>query len=211
MGPCIEGIKNGLLHFVEELQSRATVDYRLRLIAYRDLHDPTSTIKPEIHDFTPDVEIFRAQLSAVDTRNDTQKHRGAESTLDALHWALTSNWRERKTHRSIVLVTDDNSHETLHPSTHQGPDNDVNRIIQLFRDMRHSMLFMVTPQLPIYERIEQAAKAARRDVVAEWIPAAERPYEWLASFDWSKLLGMVGGMVSASSIAASFDDEDGAS
>ena len=43
MQRCIDGVKQGLTNFIEGIHSAATVDYRLRLIAFRDLHDPTCT------------------------------------------------------------------------------------------------------------------------------------------------------------------------
>src|SRR6266849_8186398 len=86
MQPCIASIKDGLSNFVQGLQSASEMDFHLRLIAYRDLHDPTASEDRPWHIgvFTSSVDTFQRELEAI-TANGGGEHRGAESTLDALY------------------------------------------------------------------------------------------------------------------------------
>lgn len=201
MAPCIEGVKDGITSFVSGLQSAATVDYRLRLIAYRDLHDPTCNVPWDIYDFTRDAGVFQSWLQSLEA-NCGQERRGAESALDALYLALHSNWREGRAHRTVVLLTDDDSHATLHQGTYSRPDNGVERVIQDFQELRHSMLFMVAPPFPIYKRILDSMKSADRKIIANWVPIDDSPCEGLKHVDWKPLMTMVGQLISGQSVIA---------
>lgn len=201
MQPCIDGVIEGLKRFADGIQSAAAVDYRLRLIAYRDLHDPTCTVAWDVFDFTSDVGQFRSWLTQI-RAHCNQVHRGAESTLDAIYRAIHSSWRMHKTHKTIVVFTDDNTHPALHRTTYGRPDNDVHRVIQDFQELRHAMLFVVAPKYPLYAQIEKSMKAADRKVVAVWVPEDDERYQGLSSVDWGPLMHMLGEVVSATSIVA---------
>ena len=205
MRPCIDGVISGLQRFAEGIQSAAAVDYRLRLIAYRDLHDPTCTVGWDVFEFTSELAEFKDWLSQV--RADcNQKHRGAESTLDAIYRAIHSPWRMQKTHKTIVVLTDDNTHPTLHASTYVRPDNDIHRVIQDFQELRHAMLFMVAPKYPLYAQIEQSMISADRKVVANWVPQDDERYDGLESVAWGPLMNMLGQVVSATSVTVAAAD-----
>src|ERR1700749_4002607 len=88
MDPCIESVKDGIYAFVEGLQSAASVDFRLRLIAYRDRHDPDCGRPWHINDFTDSVEEFRSHLEEVAADGGGEN---PESTIDALYIAIHSN------------------------------------------------------------------------------------------------------------------------
>jgi hypothetical protein len=204
MKPCIDGVLSGLHRFAEGIQTAAAVDYRLRLIAYRDLHDPTCTVGWDIFEFSSKLDEFRYHLNKI-RAHCNQKHRGAESTLDAIYHAIHSSWRTHKTHKTIVVLTDDNTHPRLHRTTYNRPDNDVNRVIQDFQELRHAMLFMVAPKYPLYSKIEQSMIAAERKVVAVWVPENDERYEGLGAVDWGPLMNMLGEVVSATSIVTTTD------
>jgi hypothetical protein len=197
MEPCFEGVRNGLYGFVEGLKSAADVDYRLRLIAYRDRHDPDCRVPWQINSFTNSVEDFRAQLAAV-----TPKGGGGlpESTLDAVYLAIKSDWRLHKTHKTIVLMTDADTHPTLHHSTYNLPDNNIYRVIQEFQSLRHVMLFMVLPRYPLYEQLEKSMKAADRKIVANFVPPDEDRYKGLRGVAWQPLMKLLGQTVSQTSL-----------
>jgi len=211
MQPCIEGVKKGLNLFAEGLQTAATVDYRLRLIAYRDLHDPTCTVDWDVFDFTDNLEEFRSWLNQIRAECN-QEYRGAESALDALYMALHSRWRPLKTHKTIVLLTDDDTHPTLHPKTYAPNaqavlDNNIERIIQDFQGLRHAMLFIVAPKYPLYSQLGKAMTDATRKVIAHWVPMDDSRYEGLNGVNWEPLMSMLGQVVSATSLVVSQDEE----
>lgn len=199
MKPCLDAVLGGLNVFVDGLQSAATVDYRLRLIAYRDRHDLTCTVPFEVFDFASSVDEFKSWLSRIKAECN-QQYRGAESALDAIYIAAHSPWRTDKTHKTIVLMTDDCSHPSLHPTTYPYPDNTVARVIQDLQELRNSMLFMIAPQCAIYEALERSMKSADRRIVADWVPSGDARYEGLRGVDWPRLMLMLGQTVSAATL-----------
>lgn len=206
MTPYIEGMKAGLKQFVEGLQSEATVDFRLGLIAYRDLHDPSCNVAWDEFDFTSDIEEFELWLSKIEAKCG-QLHRGAESTLDAIYRAIHSKWRECKTHRTIIVITDDDTHPTLHSSTFSGYESraHVCRVIQDFNEMTEDrssvILFMIAPQYPLYEAIEKGVTQAGRDCL--WATVED---DELNNVYFIKLMKMLGETISSSSIACQSED-----
>ena len=199
MIPCIKQIKEGLVTFVHSVQSAAEVDFRIRLIAYRDLHDPSAQNDRKwfAGEFTPSADIFQAELSAI-VADGGGDHRGGESTLDALYMAVHSAWRSN-VHKSIVVVTDDDTHPTLHPSTYNLPDNDSFRVIQDLQTLANAMLFLVVPRCPLYQQMEQAMNFADRKVFAYYIPYDDSRYADLNALDWQPLLKMIGETISRAS------------
>lgn len=200
MEPCFEGVINGMNEFASGLQTAAKVDFRLRLIAYRDKHDPKCGTPWQVHDFTNSVEVFREQLSRIRPQGGGD---APESTLDALYLGIHSEWRHSKTHKTIVLLTDADTHPTLHPTTYGRPDNNIYRIIQDFQTLRHAMLFMVVPRLPAYERLERAMKDADRKIVANFVPGGDERYVGLRAVSWEALMRVLGQTVSQTSVVVS--------
>lgn len=198
--PCFDALIENLDAFITSLQSEANVDARLRLIGFRDLHDPTCTHDWTIFEFTDSIPEFRGQLSSLEAKCG-QEYRGAESSLDALFFAVHSDWRQTKTHRTIVLITDDDTYERLHPSLYDRPDNGVERVIQDIQEMRHSMVFLICPKFPIYERIADSMATPDQKIGAVWISNRDgETYKELAGLNWSSLLRMLGQTISKTSI-----------
>lgn len=210
MQHCIDGIKSNIKKFINGLQASSKIDYRLALVAYRDIHDEKiwergikACDEPWIvENFTDDVNTFTTWLD----RPEAQAYGGGEepeSTLDALYIAIKkSSWREHDTHRVIVLFTDSDSHPTIHPKTiHPKPyrekDSRVMKIIEEFQRLKHGMLYMVVPQYQIYETLEKAGHDAIRTVIADYIPNDD---SGLHSINFSELLESIGKTVSASSL-----------
>lgn len=204
MEPCIDGVIDHLYDFVDGLQSAANVDFRLRLIAFRDRHDPDCGTPWHIEEFTSSTEEFKDQLGQVVATGGGDD---PESTLDALYLAIHSRWRSSRTHKTIVLLTDDDTHLTLHPSTYARPDNDIRRVIQDFQTLRHVMLFMVVPEYPAYRQLERAMKDADRKIIASFVPPDDERYQGLAAVQWGPLMSVLGQTVSKTSIVVSQDYE----
>ena len=196
MQPCIDGVRSGILSLVNGLASAASVDFRLRLIAYRDIQPHGCTTPWEIHPFTNSPDQFKAQLASVRAQGGGDP---PESTLDALYLALHSDWRASNTHKTIVLLTDDDTHPTLHRSTYRGHDNNVRRVIADFQALGHVMLFLVAPRFPVYQQLEQSFQDNQRKVIANWV-AYTAQHAGLASVDWRPLMRMIGEVVSATSV-----------
>lgn len=196
MTPCINGVRDGLINLVNGLQASADVDYRLRLLAYRDIHPKGCNTPWEDHAFTSD-EVFKSQVAAVTAQGGGDE---PESTLDAIYRAIHSDWRTSQTHKTIVVLTDADTHPHLHKSTYNRPDNDVGRVIQDFQTLRHAMLFLVAPRCPCYEALEQGAVDADHKVIANWVPHTDLRHSGLSSIDWGPLMMMIGQVVSATSV-----------
>lgn len=202
MQNCIDGIKKHIKEFVAGLQTSAAIDYRLALVAYRDIHDEKiyeggrrACDEPWIiRDFTQDVQEFNSWLDLPDAK----AYGGGdppESTLDALYIAInSSSWRD-KAHRVIVLFTDDDTHPKLHPKTYKRPDNGIKRIIQDYQTLKHGILYLVVPRLQLYEQLEKTGHDAKRKVIAKYVPTGDKG---LKSVDFEKLLMAIGSTVSAS-------------
>ena len=80
MQPCIDGDKENVLKLVEGFQANdnLSLDWRVRLIAYRDLNEGE---RPIINSFTSDVSQFREQLNHLEASGGGDE---PESTLDAI-------------------------------------------------------------------------------------------------------------------------------
>lgn len=204
MDPCIEGVKSNISSFVEGLASAAQVDFRLRLIAYRDLHDPTGKGDPWLEtDFTRSIDEFKSQLTSVKANGGGDK-RDRESTLDALYRAVHSEWRDSRSYRTIALFTDDDTHAKLHESTYMGRQNDVYKLIQDMQDtklLRHFLLFMVLPKYPTYAQIAESMRRAGCKVIVHWVPTyKEDPsYQGLKAVEWTDVMRLLGETVSVTS------------
>lgn len=186
MEPCIEGVVNSVDTFVSSLHSAGQVDYRLRLVAYRDLPFGDQTQATE---FTDDVEEFREQVRALKTRaNNTTE----ESTLDAMCVALESDWRAH-CHRSVLVFTDAAPHTTLHPSTSAPSRDGVEAVTELHRRSK-ALVFILAPHHVSYQEI-----ARRQQVIYQALPADDRRYEGLQNTDFKKVLDFVGRSISSAS------------
>jgi von Willebrand factor type A domain len=184
MEPCIEGVVEGVNTFVTGLHSAGRVDYRLRLIAYRDLPYGDETHST---DFTSDADQFRNWVRALSPRaNDTIP----ESTLDAVCMALQSPWRER-CHRSVVVFTDAGTHTQLHGSTAAPTRDGVQAVIDL-QTKAHALIFILAPQDGAYETI-----AKQQQVIYQALPVDDRRYEGLRAVDFNEVLDFVGRSISS--------------
>jgi hypothetical protein len=184
MEPCIEGVVNGIDTFVTGLHSAGRVDYRLRLVAYRDLPFGDET---HVTDFTSDADQFRNWVKALKARaNDT----GDESTLDAMCIALQSPWRER-CHRSVVVFTDAGPHTQLHASTQATERDGIKAVIRL-QNQAHALIFILAPQDHAYEQI-----AKQQQVIYQALPVDDRRYEGLRATDFQQVLDFIGRSISS--------------
>jgi hypothetical protein len=184
MEPCIQGVVEGVSTFVTGLHSAGRVDYRLRLIAYRDL-----PYGDDIHltNFTSDADEFRGWVRALTPRaNDTIE----ESTLDAMCAALDSPWRER-CHRSVVVFTDAGPHPGLHSSTAAPTRDGIQAVIEL-QNKAHALIFILAPQDSAYETI-----AKRQQVIYQALPVDDGRYEGLRAVDFNEVLDFIGRSISS--------------
>lgn len=202
MDPCFNGIKTNLDEFLKGLSSHGAVDWRFRILAYRDKHDPRCGVPWQNFEFTNSESTFLNQLNSVTPNGGGD---APESTLDALFLSVNSKWRnDSGLQRVIVLLTDADSHPTLHSSTYDYPDNDVERVIQEFQTLKHSMLFMIAPDLPIYQKIDKAMSDADKKIFFESLPVndsstdIEKKYKGLNNVDFKMVLKMISESISSS-------------
>ena len=170
MDPCFLGVKNNIREFIDGLNTQGEVDWRFKLLAYRDKHSNPETLWQEF-EFTNSAEVFKKNLDSVTPigGNDLP-----ESTLDALYISIKSKWRtDAELQRVIVLLTDADSHPLLHPTTYNFPDNNIDRVVQEFQTLKHSMLFMIAPDFPIYKKLDEAMTKANKKIFFKPLPINE--------------------------------------
>lgn len=203
MEPCIDALKHQIESFTSRLEELGTIKFRLRVVAYRDLHDPTGPQVPWVETpFTSSLSEFRKWLQPIRAEGGGL-HRGAESTLDALYKSIRSEWRPQ-VHKTVVLMTDDNTHATLHPSTYRGiapGDDGVTRVVQEMDELANLLMYMITPDYPAYRTFYAAAERAGRRIVWDRISKIEADEEHLGlkSVDWSSLFLRLAEKISTSS------------
>jgi hypothetical protein len=200
MGGCIEAVKDHLNVFVSSLANEQPVDFRLRLIAYRDLHDPAEKGPPwTVTEFSKSVDDFKNALAEQEAAGGGPRQDG-ESTLDALYLAIHSDWRPRQCHKTIILFTDEPPHPRLHRSTYSKPDNTEMRVLQDFQKLRHTMLYMVAPKHHVYETIVEGMRYAAGEKDVFFLETAHG--EGMEDVEWEGILAALGNRVSESSSAA---------
>ena len=202
MDPCFSGIKTNLDEFLSGLDSHGAVDWRFKLLAYRDKHDANCGIPWQEFEFTNSATVFLSQLNSIRPNGGGDL---PESTLDALFFSIKSKWRtDSGLQRVIVLLTDADSHPELHSSTYSYPDNNVERVIQEFQTLRHSMLFMIAPDFPIYQKIDKSMEEKNKKIFFESLPMnesktdIETKYKGLNNVDFRMILKMISESISSS-------------
>lgn len=186
MEPCFKALVEHLHRFVAGLQSANLVDFRLRLIEYRDLKEGEPTIA---RDFTADADEFRRQLDALENSGGGDL---PESTFDAIYTALTSPWRP-SCHKTILVFTDAPTHPELHESTvPPGVSRDIETIINL-RLAQGTWLYLVAVEDPLYERLREQEKT-----LLQLYPNDLR-FEGLQNVDFAKVLDFFGKSISQTS------------
>lgn len=184
MEPCFEGLVQHLHDFVEGLQSENKVDFRLRLVEYRDLKigEPTRA-----REFTSDVEEFKRQLKELSASGGGDE---PESTLDAIYTGLNSPWRATKCHKAVLVFTDAPSHPDLHESTvPAGVARDIETVINLLESKR-IWLYLVSVEDPLYERLSK-----REKTIIQLYPN-DRRYDGLKGVDFAQVLAWFGRSIS---------------
>lgn len=158
----------------------------------------------DIYDFTT-ASQFRRQLSRVTANGGGDE---PESVLDAMYIALNSDWRSQRTHKTVVLMTDADTHPNLHERTSTAPIGGVAQIIQLIQETPHVMLFIVAPEYEAYQQIQRAAFEADRKVIFNPVPDASDDNRGLVKVNIRPLMEMISRVVSATSIdiASRFGD-----
>ena len=121
MKPCIEGLKQNILTFVETLSGKdpnnecPVRDWRIKVVGYRDIEEDTSTWWVEFP-FTRNIDEVKSHFAALEARGGGDE---PESLLDALYKLATmpaadlqetdpsDKWRARgSAQRAIVVFTD---------------------------------------------------------------------------------------------------------
>jgi hypothetical protein len=206
MAPCFEGVRNNLIGFIDGLSSHGHVDWRFKLLAYRDKHnDPTSTWQD--FSFTNSGSVFKSYLNQVKplggrTYKDMDDDR--ESSLDALYMAVKSDWRkDSQLQKVVVLLTDSDSHPILHTSTYNLPDNTIEAVLQGFQTLKHSMLYMIAPDVPVYNELDRRLQLANKKVYFDpqevnGTNKSVAKYLGLSNIDFKMMLTIIAESISSS-------------
>jgi hypothetical protein len=209
MQECIDGVKQNLGEFVQGLQSSAELNFRLRLVSYRDLHDPTSPGPPWLETGFGEpmaTTDFLASLESIQAAGGGD-YRTGESSLDALFRAAKrSVWRDTdRCQRCIILITDDDAHPTLHHTTHGKSRGGLELVIQALQELSHPYLIMYVPEFEIYQKMERELRKAHGEgrFLMHYVPKTqgEEKYSALRAINWKQEMRFLGESISIASVA----------
>lgn len=201
MTPCIEGLKANLNTFVDNLgkmevekeQKKVELDWRARILPFRDLeHDGADAIDNS-NRFVDNEADLRDQIKTLQAQGGDDPE---DSQLDALYYAINkSDWRD-KVKRCVVLFTDAPPRETMDSSTLEaGEDNSVDHLMQLVGANRVK-LFLFVPDHNIYNRLGMLGEAAEHKKIGK--PGEEEVYRGLQNQDFPKLMKILAKTVTQS-------------
>lgn len=145
MKPCIEGLKQNILGFVETLSGKdpnnecPVRDWRIKVAGYRDAEDDPSTWWVDFP-FTRSIDEVKTHFAALEARGGGDE---AESLLDALYklGAMPAagpqetdppdKWRDRRSARRVIVVFTDATFKTTMsaPECKGGGFEDVKNVI----------------------------------------------------------------------------------
>lgn len=138
MGNCIEDVKKHARRFKEDLVERllanstSITSLRVRLIVFRDYGvDTDAMVKTDFFDLTngADQSKFEAALNRIEARGGGDE---PENGLEALYFAMTSKFFNRKKDRQvIVLFTDTDALDLGKRKGNPGYPNDMVNIDEL--------------------------------------------------------------------------------
>lgn len=190
MGPCISSVLNNIDTFVRSLETSMPnnpVDWRARVIAYRDLNVDGNGLENG-NDFVNTSAGLKAQLDGIRAEGGGDE---PESTLDVMWYAIkTSKWRATgAVHKVIVVFTDASPIPSLNPRTiselrvMDGLDALKQKI-----DEERIKLFMFCQRNPVYDEI---SRWSRVDVVQ-----FDNAVNALATIDFKPIMDKIGKTVS---------------
>jgi len=155
MGPCIEGVKNNLKSFIDNLTTGNTnnpLEWQAMAVGYRDITDHKApAFEGFANTFTSKEDTLKIQIDAFEAVGGGDE---PESLLDALYKiAHDISWPHEigKAHRIVVVFTDAPSREEMDSSTVSG-DRSYNKVIDLYAK-GHFKLFLFGINFPVYKSI----------------------------------------------------------
>ncbi|MBN2532660.1 MAG: VWA domain-containing protein [Spirochaetales bacterium] len=198
MGPCINGVKNNLKAFVDNLLTENTnnpLEWKAMAVGYRDIDDKKAPAFEGFQNtFTDNQGILKDQIDAFDAIGGGDE---PESLLDALYRiAHELCWPHEigKAHRIVVVFTDATCKEEMNQSTVSG-DRSYNKIIDVYSS-GHFKLFLYAINFHIYKTIcEKIPKSV-------FFPQGETYKEVIANLTktgFEKVMAQLGKSVSGAS------------
>ncbi|MBN2442158.1 MAG: VWA domain-containing protein [Spirochaetales bacterium] len=155
MGPCINGVKNNLKSFIDNLttgNSNNPLEWKAMAVGYRDVTDSKApAFEGFQNSFTDNESELKDQIDSFEAAGGGDE---PESLLDALYKIATEiSWPHEigKSHRIVVVFTDATCREELDSSTTQG-DRSYNKIIDEY-SRGHFKLFLFGINSKIYQSI----------------------------------------------------------
>lgn len=191
MGPCISSVLNNIDSFIRSLETSMPnnpVDWRARVIVYRDFNVDSNSDLENSFDFVNSSGALKAQLDSIVADGGGDE---PESTLDAVWYAIKgSKWRATgQVHKVIVVFTDATPLPNLNPRTIAEL-----RVIDVLDALKEKIqedrikLFMFVQRDPLYEEI---SKWSRVEVIQY-----DNAVEALATIDFKPIMEKIGKTVS---------------
>jgi hypothetical protein len=186
MGPCIEGVKENVGRLIQGFSAdkQSTLDWRVRLVSYRDLR--AGEVAEEFA-FTDNAEEFVSQIRSIKASGGGDE---PESTLDAIMTAAKSDWRPQ-CNKVVVLLTDASTHPELHPSSvSSGQAKDMDEVINTLAG-KGILLHLYGPKCDAYERLAQQSRVMYYQVASG---------TGLVDSDFGKVMESIGKTVSVTTL-----------
>ena len=190
MTDIINSVKDSVEKLVEGFatyDSSVTLDWRARVMGYRDFEEDTEYLVND-RPFVTTVEELRDQIAGMEAKEYTGGD-DPESTLDAIWYASKkSDWREN-CHKIVVVFTDD-APKPVNEKTIKdisGADDDIEVLAQEL-NVKHIKLFLWGKKDPVYDAL---TKIPRADIVQ-----LENPEVDFKALDFNTLMTTIGKTVS---------------
>ena len=172
MSGCIEGLKNNLKTFIDELTTPTAngglpvKDWRAKVMGYRDYEEDGAANWLEDNPFVTEVSQLKLQLSRLQATGGGDE---PECLLDALYLAASmpqtekgefpepDKWRYRSSAARIVIIFSDASfkEKMFIPQSKGGTIDDVRNVCMANR----IVLSIFAPDLPCYNTLSEFDKA----------------------------------------------------
>lgn len=192
MTEIIKSVKDNVEKLVEGFATyegaNVTLDWRARVMGYRDFEEEKEEYLVNDRPFVSTVEELREQINGMEAKEFTGGD-DPESTLDAIWWAAkTTDWREN-CHKIVVVFTDE-APKPVNEKTKKAierADDDIEVLAQEL-NIDHIKLFLWCKKDLAYDAL---VKIPRADIVQ-----LENPAEDFKKLDFETLMTTIGKTVS---------------
>lgn len=187
MTEIIKGVKDNVNRLVDGFKTYTDLDWRARVMGYRDFEVDEEYIINDRPFVTTESEL-KAQIAGMDALDESGGD-DPESTLDAIWYAaMKTDWRN-DCHKVVIVFTDDEPKGVNEKTLADIPQADADlEVLSQELDVQHIKLFLWGKKSPIYDAL---AMVPRADIVQ-----MENPEEDVKTMNFDKIMETIGKTIS---------------